>query len=158
MLVCFTRPASSPSCRWPLYLGECQTLIHPSINWPTVPNPQQNIKHHSIAQLGSLSQKQIKGVIVFSFQLIWKCHIVSNRTSVLFMSNILLLLTAWYRPGGALTRLPWSHRTAVPCTANAIVLFKKQKHTFVKTSKEKSQKWILLFLLWHKSFSVLQHQ
>lgn len=54
--------------------------------------------------LGSVSHKQIKGSTMFLFQLIWKCHIISKRTSVLFMSNILLLLTAQCGPGRALTK------------------------------------------------------
>lgn len=78
-----------------------QTFVRPTTSWPPDSNPQQNIKHHSISLLGSVSHNQIKGTTMFLFQLIWKCHIISKRTSVLFMSNIFLVLTSQHRPGRA---------------------------------------------------------
>ncbi len=89
--LCFIALASHPSmcvasdvsaCCWLQCLGEFQTFVHLTTSWPTDSNPLQNIKHHTISLLGSVSHKQIKGTTLFLFQLIWKCHIISKRTSV----------------------------------------------------------------------------
>lgn len=115
------------ACCWPQCLEEFQTFVRLTTSWPTGSNPQQNIKHHSISLLGSVSHKQIKGSTMFLFQLIWKCHIISKRTSVLFMSNILLLLTAQCGPGRARTKQKAKEAflQEVQSTARAIVLLQK---------------------------------